>query len=231
MDEQQTPAELREGVRAGVRGVLERDVELRGGRTARLLLAAGAIGVAGAVGLTLLLSGHPFDHHPPWHVLVFTAAWAGLLVVSLALVFLEVRTPSLPLARSASVAVLGLGIAGICGALCPDPHFLRWWSATAIGAQATAAGGLTLAALCFGAVSSLGVGTAAALLALRDPRRRPLGPVLPAALLLLLLVPGIALQSVGTSFGVFAAWLLGAGAGSYGGVAAGIRLRALLGAL
>lgn len=231
MDEEQTPAELREGVRSGVQAVLERDVELRGGRTARLLAAAGTIGVAGAVGITLMLSGHPFAHHPPWHVLVFTAAWAGLLVVSLALVFLEVRTPSLPLARSASVAVLGLGIAGICGALCPDPHFLRWWSATAIGAPATAAGGLALAALCFGAVSSLVVGTAAALLALGDPRRQSLRPLLPAALLLLLLAPGIALQSVGTSLGVFGAWLLGAGAGCYAGVAAGIRLRALLRAL
>jgi hypothetical protein len=231
MDEEQTPAEVREGVRSGVRAILERDVELRGGRTARLLAAAGAIGVAGAVGITLMLSGHPFGHHPPWHVLVFTAAWSGLLVVNLALVFLEVRTPSLPLARSASVAVLGLGIAGICGALCPDPHFLHWWSGTPIGAPATAAGGLALAALCFGAVSSVVVGFAAALLALGDPRRRGLGPLLPAALLLLLLTPGIALQSVGTSLGVFVAWLLGAGAGCYGGVAAGIRFRALLGAL
>jgi hypothetical protein len=229
MDEEQTPAELREGVRSGVQSVLERDAALRGGRTARLLTAAGVIGVAGAVGITLLLSGHPFGHHPPWHVLVFTATWAGLLVVSLALVFLQVRTPSLPLARAASVAVLGLGIAGICGALCPDPHFLRWWSSTALGAPVDAAGGLALAALCFGAVSSLVIGAAAALLAFRDARRRPLAPLLPALLLLLLLAPGIALQSVGTSPGVFAAWLLGAGAGCYGGVAAGIRFRALLG--
>jgi hypothetical protein len=42
--------------------------------------------------------------------------------------------------------------------------------------------------------------------------------------------PGIALQSFGTSWGVFGGWLLGSAAGAYAGVAAGIRARALIGA-
>lgn len=229
MEQQQTPADLREGVRAGVQATLRRDVELRGGRTARLLAAAGAIGVVGAVGLTLLVSGHPFDHHPPWHVLFFTATWAGLLIVSLAVSFLQVRTPSLQLARSASVAVLGLGLAGICGALCPDPHFLRWWSRTAIGSGAAATCGPGCAALCFGLLTALLVGALAAFVLLgAAPHRQRVGSGLPAALLLLLLLPGVALQSVGTSLAVFAGFLLGAAAGCYAGVAAGSRLRALL---
>lgn len=229
MEPTQTPAELREDVRSGVGATLRRDVELRGGRTARLLAAAGAIGVVGAVGLTLLLSGHPFDHHPPWHVLFFTATWAGLLVVSLALSFLEVRTPSLQLARSASVAVLGLGLAGLCGALCPDPHFLRWWSGTALGGGAAAACGSACAALCLGLLTTLFVGALAAFALLgAAARHRRVPSLLPAALLLLLLSPGVALQSVGTSLGVFAGFLLGAAAGCYAGVAAGSRLRAWL---
>lgn len=229
MANEPTPPELREGTRSGILASLERDVERRGGRTARLLAAAGAIGVAGAVGLTLLLSGHPFGHHPPWHVLVFTAVWVGLLVVSLALVFLEVRTPSLPLARAAAVGILGLGLAGLCGAACPDPHFLSWWSSTAAGGSLAAAGGLALSALCFGLVTSFFLAAAAAFVALGGKRRAPVRPLLPAAMLLLLLAPGIALQSIGTSLGAFSGWLLAAAGGAYAGVAIGIRLRSLLG--
>jgi hypothetical protein len=48
-------------------------------------------------------------------------------------------------------------------------------------------------------------------------------------MLLLLLAPGVALQSIGTSWGIFAAWMLGTGAGSWAGVSAGGRLRAVLG--
>ena len=59
MENQRTPHEVREGVRSGILSSIEHDVELRGGRTARLLVAAGLIGVAGAIGVTLLISGHP----------------------------------------------------------------------------------------------------------------------------------------------------------------------------
>lgn len=225
-----TPRDLREGVRSGIVATLKHDVEMRGGRTARLLVASGAVGVVGAVGITLLVSGHPFDHHPSWHVVVFSAVWAGLLVVSLALVFLRVRTPSLPLARSASVGILGLGLAGICGAACPDQHFLHWWSSTGVGSHLTGVGGPALGALCFGLMTSLFFAAAAAFLALGDVRRSPVRPLLPAVMLLLLFSPGIALQCVGASLGVFSSWLLATAAGAYAGVVSGIRLRSLLGA-
>jgi len=228
MANERTPPEVREGVRSGILSSLQRDVERRGGRTARLLAAAGVIGVAGAVGVTLLIAGHPFDHHPPWHVAVFSAIWAGLLVVSLALVFLNVRTPTLPLARSASVGVLGLGIAGICGAACPDPHFLVWWTATGIGAPLTRAGGLPLAALCFGVATTFAIGLASALVVLGGAHRT-VRPLLPAAMLLILLAPGLLLQSVGSSLGVLAGWLTGSATGAYLGVAGAVRLRARLG--
>jgi hypothetical protein len=227
MAKERTPPELREGTRSGILASLEQDLERRGGRTARLLAAAGALGVAGAVGVTLLLSGHPFGHHPPWHVLVFTAVWVGLLVVSLALVFLQVRTPSLPLARAAAVGILGLGMAGLCGAACPDPHFLEWWSSTAPGRQLAGAGGPALSALCFGLVTSFFLAAAAASLALGG--RAPVRPLLPALMLLLLLAPGIALQSIGTSLDAFFSWLLASAGGAYAGVASGIRLRSLIG--
>jgi hypothetical protein len=228
MDER-TPPEVREGVRSGVFAALWRDVEMRGGRTARLLIAAGLVGVAGAVGLTLLVSRHPFGHHPHWHAVVFSAVWSGLLVVSLAIAFLRVRTPTLPLARSASVGLLALGVAGICGVLCPDPHFLSWWSTTHVGARLVDAGGLALSALCFGLAATLFVAVVAAFFVLGDSRHAPIRPLLPATMLLLLLAPGVALQSVGMSWGVFAGWLLGTAAGAYLGVAFGVRVRGVLG--
>lgn len=222
-----TPKELREGVRSGILASIKRDVDLRGGRTARLLVSAGLIGIVGAVGAVLLISGHPFGHHAPWHLAVFASVWAGLLVVSLSIAFLQVRTPSLPLGHAACVGILGLGLAGICGALCPDQHFLHWWSATGVGTGLESMGGLALSALCFGGVSTLFLGAVAAFVALGGKGRPPVRPLLPAAMLLLLLSPGVALQSVGTSWGVFLGWLLGTGAGAYVGVAGGIRLRSL----
>jgi len=229
MADERTPPDVREGVRSGIYAALERDVERRGGHTARLLAAAGVVGVIGAVGLMLLVSGHPFDHHPTWHVAVFSAVWAGLLVVSLAVAFLRVRTPTLPLARSASVGLLGLGVAGICGVACPDPHFLAWWSSTSVGTGLVESGGRAVSALCFGVVSSLFIAASAAFLAVGDARRAPIRPFLPAAMLLLLLAPGVALQSVGTSWAVFSGWFVGTTAGVYSGVACGIRARRCIG--
>jgi len=195
---------LRDGVKAGILASIKQDVEHRAGRTARLLVAAGVLGVVGAVGVTLLVSTHPLGHHPPWHVAVFSAVWAGLLIVSLAISLLGLKTPSLPLARAAAVGILGLGLAGICGAVCPDQHFLHWWSVT----------------LFFGAVS--------AVVLIGRSGERSIRPIFPAGMLLVLLAPGIALQSFDTSWAVFGSWILGTGLGAYLGIAAGIRVRALL---
>ncbi len=228
MERESPPRDVREGVRLGILSAVRQDAELRGGRTARLLAAAGALGVFGAIGATLLLSGHPFGHHPASHIVFFTAVWSGLLVVSLALAFLRVRTPTLPLARSASVGLLGLGLAGLCGAVCPNPHFLQWWSSTAVGGRLGALGGTALSVLCFGFASSLCIGAVASVLAPGGTRRGPIRPILPAAALLLLLAPGVALQSFGTSSLVFSGWILATAAGSYAGVMAGMRARAAI---
>jgi hypothetical protein len=217
-------------VRAGILASLERDLAQRGGRTARRLAVAGTIGVLGALGVTLLLSGHPYGHHPSWHAVVFGAIWTGLLVVCLSLALLEVRTPSLPLAPAARIGMLGLGIAGVCGAACPDQHFLHWWSDTAAGAWLAQRGGPALGALCFGLVSAAAFGAGAALFGAAAKRERALRPLLPAAMLATLLAPGVALQSVDTSWGVFAGWLFGTASGAWLGVAGGLRLLSRIGA-
>jgi hypothetical protein len=223
-----TPDELRERVRSRIADALERDTEFRGARTARLLLAAGALGIFAAFGMIRIISDHPYGHHPGWHIVFFTAVWSGLLVVMLAIALLGVRTPLLPLARAARVAILGLGIAGICSVLCPDPHFLAWWGSTRAGEAIGGIGGVPLSALCFGAVTTIVFSAVATLVALGRRQAAPIRPMLPAAMLLLLLFPGIALQSVGTSWWVFSSWLVGTAAGAYGGVATAIVMRTRL---
>jgi hypothetical protein len=219
-----TPQELRDGVRAGILASLERDVAQRGGRTARRLIVAGAVGVLAAMGATLLLSGHPFEHHPSWHAVFFGAAWTGLLVVGLALVLLDVRTPRLPLGSAAQIAMLGLGLAGVCGVACPDQHFLSWWDGTTPGGW-MAARGEALSALCFGLVSTLVVGFGAAAV-VPLAKLAPTGPtLLSSAMLFAVLAPGVALQSAGESWAVLWSWLLGSAAGAHAGVTAALRLR------
>lgn len=225
MGSDQTPRDVREGVRIGIIGALERDTELRGGRTAGLLVAAGALGVIGAIGMVQMLSGHPYGHHPSSHLILFTAVWSGLIVVAIALALLRVRTPSMPLARAACVGLLGLGISGACSTLCPDQHFLAWWVSTSTGSDLRSMGGLPLSAFCFGGMTTLVFGTVAAIVGFGGRHRGPIRPLLPAAMLLLLLTPGVALQSFGMPTLVFVAWLLGTGAGAYAGVALGLSAR------
>lgn len=225
MEAERIPSDVREAVRSGIIASIQRDVELRGARTALRILAAAVVGVAGAIGASLLVAGHPFGHHPGRHVAMFSTVWAGLLFVALAIAFLRVRTPTLPLARAASVGLLGLGLAGICGAVCPDPHFLRWWSATHAGSSLVETGGPALSALCFGLVTTLFFGTIAAFAVLGGHGSRTAGPLLPAMVLFFLLAPGVALHGVGTSLGVPAGWLAGSAAGAYLGVAGGIVVR------
>ena len=134
-----TPPDLREGVRSGILASLERDLAQRGGHTARRLLVAGVIGVVAAVGVTLLLSGHPYGHHPSWHAVMFGAVWTGLLVVCLSLMLLEVRTPSLPLARwamaQASLKATPAPLSPACG----------YWLPGKRGCTTTAAAGRSAA--------------------------------------------------------------------------------------
>jgi hypothetical protein len=173
-----------------------------------------------------LISRHPFGHHPSWHLTVISTVWAGLLFVTFAVALLGIRTPTLPLARAATAGIVGLGLAGSCGAICPDQHFLTWWSGTSVGSAIVEVSGPAVAASCFGLVTMFAVGAVSALVTLGSPGRSTIQPAGPAAVALVLLVlPGLALQSYGASLGVFFGWLGGTAGGAYAGFAAGIRAR------
>jgi hypothetical protein len=220
-----TPQELRKGVREGILTALGRDTELRGARTARRLVSAGFVGVAGAIGAMALVLEHPYGHHPHWHEFIFTAIWTGLLIVSLALVFLQLRTPSLPIGRAAAVGLLTLGVAGVCSLLCPDRHVMQWWLESTPGTWLATRTIAPLSALCFGLGTTFGFASiGAALLLSRSPSHVSIR-ALAASMILLLLLPGLILESVGLGASVFAGWIAGTAIGGYAGVVAGIALR------
>jgi len=211
-----TPRPLRERVRRGIVEALRHELDRR---VAGRLVGAGVLGGSGALGALWIVSDHPLGHHPDWHAAAFAAVWTALLVVVTAFVLLDLRTSSLPLSKAAGVALVGLGVAGLCGAACPDGHFLNWWLGTEVGDELRSLGGLPLSALCFGVVTSLAIAAISAALAPGRELRGGGRPALAAALLVLLLAPGVALQSVGTSWQVFLAWLGGTAAGAYLGLA------------
>jgi hypothetical protein len=204
-----TEGRAREAVREGVRDALLRalseDFDRIGLRTALRLIAAGSMGVAGAVGTTLAVTVQGSRLHDAWHLAVCGTVWTGLLVVGLSLLLLRIRTPTMAVGRAAAAGVLGLALAAACSALCPEPRFLDWWVTTALGGWARVAGGLAVSALLLGLVTTLLFGSATAFLVLRERRPTAWSPFLPAAILVVLLAPGVALHSVGTSFGVFGA--------------------------
>ncbi len=215
----QTPDGIRQGVRDAVMASLEADLELRGAPTLRRIAAAGVLGVAGALGATLLVARHPFGHHPEGHAVLVSTIWSGLLIVALTTAFLRIRTPGLRVGQAARIGILALGIAGLCGALCPDQHFLAWWSAQPAGSRLLDVAGLPVSSACFGIVTTLAFAALATIAAGRQTPPAGLRSFLPAAAITLLLLPGIALQSVGMSIGTFAAWVTGAALGAYLGVA------------
>jgi hypothetical protein len=187
MEDARTPDEIREGVREALLTSLARDYEMIGGRTARRLMVAGVGGTVGAVGMTLLVSGHHLGEHPPQHLSIFSSVWAGLLVVALALGLLGVRTPRLALGQAAIVGVVGLALAAFCSFLCANQHFLVWWGETAIGEWLLGIAGFRASTLCFGLLTSLFFGVVAALMVFPKERARQPKPLLPAAMIVVLL--------------------------------------------
>lgn len=213
------PDELREGVREAVLAALGQT----GAHAARRVFAAGAAGVLGSVGAVLLLAGHPFGHHPSWHLAVFSCVWGALLVVAFALMWLRIRTREWPLADGARTAVVALGLVGFAAILSPDPHVLHAWLDAAAGRWLAGLGGAFASALGLGLAIGLPLGSLSAAVTLRSlPRRDGRLALVSTGMVALLLLPGIALQCVAAAAGTFSGWLLGMLLGSGSGVAAAI---------
>lgn len=218
--EAEPPGSARQGVRDRILADLEREDRQRGTWAAKRLAVAGAAGVSAAIALLLLFGESPSEANDHSHLALCGAAWAGLLAISFAFVLMRVRTPRLPLAHAAALALVGLVLAALMGLCCPEPHFLAWWESTSLGRTCRMSLGAAGSALCFGFVSTLLIAFGAALSSSWRGTSRP-GTLLAALALWLLLVPAVLLQTLAISIGVFAAWATGAAAGSYLGVASG----------
>jgi hypothetical protein len=196
---------LREGVRRGILDALAQEIDRTSAGTVGRLAAAGALGVAGAVGSVALFSGDLLRNGHGWYLALCAAAWAGLMTACFAVILLGIRTQRIPLNQDCVLALLGLGLAAILGLLCPDRHHLAWWTSTPFGSVAVGRGGLGPGAFCLGACSALLVGGGATVIvALRRVSFR--GAMLPGTLLFLMLWPAVVLQSADAPvflFGVF----------------------------
>ena len=212
---------LREGVRRGILDALAHEIDRNSAGVVGRLAAAGAFGIAGAVGSVMLFSGDLLRNGHGWYLAVCAAGWSGLLVACFAVALLRIRIQRIPLTQACVLALLGLGLAAILGLLCPDRHHLAWWSSTPLGGLVLERGGPGAAAFGLGACSALLIGGGATvILALRGVAFR--GAMLPGILLFLMLWPVVVLQSAAAPGFVFVWWSAGLLFGSYAGVALGL---------
>jgi hypothetical protein len=212
---------LREGVRRGILDALALELDRTSARTARRLAAAGALGMAGAVGAVAVFSGRPLEDGNGWVPALCAAAWSALMVACFSVVLLGIRVQRIQLTQICVVALLGLGLAALLALLCPDRHHLAWWSSTRLGSPVVARGGPGPGAFCLGACSALLVGASAtALLALRGVVFH--GALLTGILLYLMLWPAVLLQSAEAPAPVFGWWSAGLFVGCIGGVKLGL---------
>ncbi len=210
--------ELRSSVREALASALQADAERSGISAARRLIASGGAGAVGAAGALVALTGHPFGHHPAGHLVGFSCLWAAAFVVVFALCWLRIRTPRWPLADAARTALIALGLAGLAALLSPDPHVLHAWSSGPVGGWLGQQAGLFASAGGLGLASSFALASLAACISFRKLGRLDARLVgLSAAVVVLMLLPGITLHCAGETFAAWLGWtagtLLGSGAG------------------
>jgi hypothetical protein len=209
----------RDAVRLGVRDALAQEIDRTGRNTALRVAAAGGLGLASAVA-AIGVFARSEAVADPLHLAVCAAAWASLVAVLFVLAMLRIGTPRLPLAESASLALMGLALAAVLGVACPDPQMFMWWMETAVGRWTASALGLETNALCMGLCFALVAGAGAAtLVSVRAVGRARL--FVPALLLFLAIWPTVIVQSMDQTRITLASWSVGLAIGSCFGVAAG----------
>jgi hypothetical protein len=216
----------RETIRLGLRDALAREIDMTSRKTALRVAGGGALGLFTAVVVSGLFSRDGFLASPV-HLAICSAAWSSLVVVLFVLVVLRIRTPRLPLAESALLALVGLSLAAVLGVACPHPQILMEWMHTPVGVWATSALGLEMSSLCTSLclASTAGAGAAAVV---TSRTGQSVGIVLPAVFLFLVIWPSVILQSRHESTAMLASWSVGLALGAYLGVASGALVRRAL---
>jgi len=183
-----------------------------------LLVAAATLALLGGLvwGSTL----------PRGHLFFCAAMYTGLLVGAFSWVYSATTVNGVHLDGAARVGLLALAITVAATTACPELHVLAWWDRSAMGQWFTHLLGAGGSSVVFGFAYGLFPGFLAALFGGQLIADRPLANGLVAgAVVFLLAIPVIYLQSSPFTAGVVASWLVGTAVGTLCGVFGAMRVR------
>lgn len=224
------PRVLEMRTRKMVLAVIERE-SLEGVRGGWREVALAPLAIVSAVlvaGATLaLLGGVVFASSlPSGHMFFCAAIYTGLLVGAFSWLYGATTVDGVHLDAAARMGVLALAITVAATTACPELHVLTWWDRSVAGQWLTWLLGAGGSSLVFGFGYGLIPAFLGALLGGRLMTERPIVNALVAvAVVFVLVVPLIYLQSAPFSSGVITIWLAGTAIGTMCGVCGALTVR------
>jgi hypothetical protein len=223
------PADLREATLRSVLTAMERDRAIVTSPWLGVghvpLAVVSALLVAAAT--LFLLGGLVWGGSvPEGHRFYCAAIFTGMLVGAFSWIYSATTVNGLHLDAAARIGVLALSITVAATTLCPEIHVLPWWDRSLAGRFFTRTIGAGGSSLVFGFAYGLIPGFLAALFGGRLLAERPVANgLVAAAVVFLLVLPVLYLQSAPFTAGLVASWLCGAAAGTLCGVFGALRVR------
>jgi hypothetical protein len=195
-------------------------------RAGQVPLAIGSALLVAAATL-LVLGGSAWGSALPQAHLFFCAAlFTGLLVGAFSWIYSATTVNGLHLDAAARIGVLALAITVAATTACPEFHVLAWWDRSALGRFFTGEVGEGGSSIVFGFAYGLVPGFLAALFGGQILAERPVAnSLVAAAVVFLLALPVVFLQSTPFAAGVIASWVGGIAAGTLCGVVGAFRVR------
>ncbi len=163
---------------------------------------------------------------PGGHLFFCAAIYTGLLVAAFSWIYSATTIGGVHLDTASRVGVIALAITIAATTMCPQFHVLAWWDRSAVGTLLSRLLGAGASSLVFGFGYGLVPGFLAALFGGRLAAERPLANgLVAAAVVFLLALPVIYLQTAPFTSGVIASWVAGIAAGTLCGVFGAQRVR------
>ena len=163
---------------------------------------------------------------PRGHLFFCAAIFTGLLVGAFSWIYSATTVKGVHLDAAARVGILALAISVAATTACPQLHVLTWWDESVPGRWFTSLIGAGGSSLVFGFFYGVFPGFLAALFGGRLLAERPLANGFVAvAVVMLLAMPVIYLQSAPFTSGVLASWIGGTAVGTLCGVFGALRVR------
>lgn len=160
------------------------------------------------------------------HMYCCAAMFTSLLVGAFSWIYSATTVNGVHLDVAARIGVLALAITVAATTACPELQVLAWWDRSAVGSMFTELLGVGGSSLVFGFIYGFSPGFLAALFGGQMRAERPIANGLVAvAVVFLLAIPVIYLQSAPFTSGVLGSWLAGTGAGTLFGVFGALRVR------